>query len=77
MKFNKFWQRQKARIKAWSCRNANCLSNDHNAEAGFLAKPLRVRLQAIISVVALFVKAVSIPCKVRLGYDSLQPYRIH
>ena len=70
IKSHKFWQRQKSRIKAWSCRNAFCLSNVHNAESGFLAKPHRARLEAIIFVVALLVKAISIPREARLEYDS-------
>lgn len=69
--FYKFWQRQKARIKAWLCRNANCLSNNHNEESGYLAKPRRARLQSTISVVVLFVKGATIPGKARLGYGAL------
>ena len=54
----------------------SCLSNDDNAESGNLAKPRRVSLQGIISVVALLVKAISIPFEARLGYDTLETYRI-
>jgi len=54
----------------------SCLSNDGNADSGNLAKPRRVSLQGIISVVALLVKAVSIHCEARLGYDALETYRI-
>ena len=71
IKSHKLWQRQKSRIKAWSCGNAYCLSNEHNAESGFLAKPHRANLQAVIFVVALLVKGVTIPCEARLEYDSL------
>ena len=89
IKSRNFWQRQNTGIKAWSCRKANCLSNDRNAEfselavsffetvnsimhkSGILAKPRRARLQAIISVVALLVKAASIPFEVRLRHDGL------
>ncbi len=71
IKSHNFWQRQKPGIKAWSCRKAHCLANGHNAESGFLAKPRRARLQAIISVVALLVNAISIPCEARLRYDGL------
>jgi len=49
----------------------------NNEEIGNLAKPPRVNLQGIISVVALLVKAISIPYEVRLGYDALEVYRIH
>jgi len=47
-----------------------------NEEVGNLAKPRRVSLQGIISVVALLVKAISILYEVRLGYDALEAYRI-
>jgi hypothetical protein len=43
---------------------------------GIWLSPARVSLQGIISVVALLVKAISIPCEVRLGYDALETYRI-
>ncbi len=56
---------------SWSQRNAYCLSSDHNAESGFLAKPQRARLQAVIFGVALLVKGMTIPCEARLEYDSL------
>ncbi len=71
IKSHNFWQRLRTGIKAWSCRKAHCLSNGHNADTGFLAKPHRARLQGIISVVALLVNAISIPCEVRLKYDAL------
>ncbi len=48
----------------------------NNEEIGNLAKPRWVSLQGIISVVALLVKAISIPCEARLGYDALETYRI-
>jgi len=48
----------------------------NNKEIDNLAKPRRVNLKGIISVVALFMKAVSIHFKVRLGYDALEFYRI-
>ena len=69
-KANNFWQRQKSRIKTCSNSNAYCLAIEHNAESGLLAKPLRVKLEAIIFVVALLVKAISIPYEARLEYDS-------
>ncbi len=47
----------------------------NNEEIGNLAKPRRVSLQCIISVVPLLVKAISIPCEARLGYDDLETYR--
>lgn len=77
MNQNKFWQRQKDRIKAWTRCNVLYLSSDHNEEARFLAKPQRVSPEAIISVVVPFVNEVTIPCKARLGYDSLWTYIIH
>jgi hypothetical protein len=43
----------------------------NNKEVENLAKPHRARLQAIISVVALLVKGITISSEVRLGYDSL------
>jgi len=48
----------------------------NNEEIGNLAKPRRVSLQSIISVVPLLVKAISIPYEARLGYDALETYRI-
>ena len=48
----------------------------NNEEIGNLAKPHRVSLQGIISVVALLVKAISILYEARLGYDTLETYRI-
>jgi hypothetical protein len=48
-----------------------CLSNDDNAESGFLAKPHWAKLQTIIFVVALLVKGATIPFEARLDYDSL------
>jgi len=48
----------------------------NNEEIGNLAKPRRVSLYGIISVVALFVKAISIHCKARLEYDAIETYRI-
>jgi len=48
----------------------------NNKEIGNLAKPRRVSLQGIISVVALLVKAISILYEARLGYDALETYRI-
>jgi len=50
--------------------------NNNNEEIGNLAKPHRVSLYGIISVVALLVKAISIPCEARLGYDAIETYRI-
>jgi len=52
-------------------RNAYCLSSDHHEESEFLAKPRRAKLQAIISIVVLLVKELTISCEARLGYDSL------
>ena len=48
----------------------------NNEEIDNLAKPRWVSLQGIISVVALLVKAISIPCEARLGYAALEVYRI-
>ncbi len=71
IKSHNFWQRQKSRIKACSCRNAYCLSNEHNAEAGFLAKPHRASLQAVIFVVMPLAKGVTI-----LSETCLEAYRL-
>ena len=48
----------------------------NNEEIENLAKPRWVSLYGIISVVALLVKAISIPCEARLGYDAIEAYRI-
>ena len=48
----------------------------NNEEIGNLAKPRWVSLYGIISVVALLVKAISIPCEARLEYDTLEAHRI-
>jgi len=48
----------------------------NNEEIENLAKPRWVSLYGIIPVVALLVKAISIPCEARLGYDAIETYRI-
>ena len=54
----------------------------NNEEIGNLAKPRWVSFYVTLlassnySVVALLVKAISIPCEARLGDDALETYRI-
>ena len=67
-------QKQK---QGMSMRNAYCLSNGHNAVSVFVAKPRRASIHGIISGVTLFMKAISIHCKARLGSDALNTRRIN
>ena len=53
-----------------------CLSSYYNEEFGVLAKSRRVSLNGIISVVAHLVKGMTIHSEARLGYDTIETYRI-
>ncbi|RTZ65426.1 MAG: hypothetical protein DSZ29_04340, partial [Aquificaceae bacterium] len=57
---------QSVQDKAWVAGNGSSLGKTHNAVLDALGCSLRASQKAVIHVVALFVKGVTIPCKVRL-----------
>ena len=57
---------QSVQDKAWVAGNGYSLGKTHNAVLGALGCSLRASQKAVIHVVALFVKGVTILCKVRL-----------
>jgi len=57
---------QSVQDKAWVAGNGYSLGKTHNAVLDALGCSLRASQKAVIHVVALFVKGVTIPCKVRL-----------
>ena len=73
---NEFWQRQVFKIETLVIKHSDSMVQTNNEEIGNLAKPRRVSLLGIISVVALLVKAISILSKARLGSDAQEAYRI-
>ena len=73
---NEFWQRQVFKIETLVIKHSDSMVQTNNEEIGNLAKPRRVSLLGIISVVALLVKAISILSKARLGSNAQEAYRI-
>jgi len=73
---DEFWQRQVLKLEALVLKHSHSMVQTNKEEIENLAKPGRVSLLGIISVVAFLVKAISILCKVRLESDAQDTYRI-
>jgi len=68
---------QSVQDKAWVAGNGNSLGKTHNAVLDALGCSLQASQKAVIHVVALFVKGVTIPCKVRLVANRFLTRCIH